>query len=201
LNDEKTVMLKEIHHRVKNNLQIVTSLLRLQAHELNDPKLTSEFSEAIDRISAISKIHDKMYNNKALNQIDLSEYLEDLIKDLVESYSNERVIETTINTNISAIPPKDLVPIALLFNELVTNSVKHAFKNKEKCQIQIDAIATDKINVKLTYQDNGSWVNPNVDSKSIGLELIDSFVDQLDGTYHIDKTNGTRYEILYTIKE
>ena len=193
-------MLREIHHRVKNNLQIVTSLLRLQSHELDDPRRTREFAEAIDRISAISKIHDKMYNNKALNQIDLSDYLEDLIKDLVESYANKRKIDTEITTNINAIPPKDLVPIALIFNELVTNSIKHGFKNQDRCKIQIDAFVTDENKVKLNYSDNGSWIAPNRESKSIGLELIDSFIDQLDGTYTVDKSEGTRYEIKYTIR-
>ncbi len=201
LNEEKTVMLKEIHHRVKNNLQIVTSLLRLQTSDVDDPKVLNEFSEAIDRISAIAKIHDKMYNNKALNQIDLSDYLEDLISDLLDSYTENNSIRAEITSNINFIPPKHLVPIALIFNELVTNSVKHAFKGQDENKIVIDAFITDKNEVKLTYSDNGNWTEPKIVSQSIGLDLIESFVDQLDGTYEIDKSNGTKYIIRFEIIE
>ncbi len=201
LNEEKTVMLKEIHHRVKNNLQIVTSLLRLQTSEVDDPKVLNEFSEAIDRISAIAKIHDKMYNNKALNQIDLSDYLEDLISDLLDSYTENNSIRAEITSNINSIPPKHLVPIALIFNELVTNSVKHAFKGQDENKIVIDAFITDKNEVKLSYSDNGNWAEPKIASQSIGLDLIESFVDQLDGTYEIDKSNGTKYIIRFEISE
>lgn len=199
LNEEKTVMLREIHHRVKNNLQIVTSLLRLQSGELEDEKITHEFSEAIDRISAIAKIHDKMYNNKALNRIDLSEYLHDLIKDLLDSYTKKQRINTKITTNIDSLPPNYLVPLALIFNELVTNSIKHAFVDQSERNIIIDAIVDENHLVNLLYTDNGAWKEPAPNSKSIGLELIDSFVDQLDGTCTIDKSNGTTYTIIFTI--
>ncbi|MFT5819423.1 MAG: two-component sensor histidine kinase [Crocinitomix sp.] len=201
LNEEKTVMLKEIHHRVKNNLQIVTSLLRLQTSDVDDPKVLNEFAEAIDRISAIAKIHEKMYNNKALNQIDLSEYLEDLIRDLLDSYTDKNTIQAEINSNINFIPPKDLVPIALIFNELVTNSVKHAFKSHTHSKIVIDAFITNENRVRLSYSDNGNWTEPKKVSQSVGLDLIDSFVEQLDGTYKIDKTNGTKYVIDFMISE
>ena len=199
LNEEKTVMLREIHHRVKNNLQIVTSLLRLQTIEIKDPNVVDEFTEAIDRISAIAKIHEKMYDNKSLNQIDLSDYLEDLISDLIDSYTVEQKIETKITTNINSIPPKHLVPIALIFNELVTNSIKHAFKNHKDSTIIINAFVAEENQVTLTFADNGSWASPVGIKKSIGLELIDSFVDQLDGTCEVDKSNGTKYTIIFTI--
>lgn len=201
LNEEKTVMLKEIHHRVKNNLQIITSLLRLQTSEVDDPRVLDKFSEAIDRISAIAKIHDKMYNNKALNQIDLSDYLEDLIRDLLDSYTDKRSVKAEITSNINSIPPKHLVPIALLFNELVTNSVKHAFNNQLEGLIIIDAFVVDDNRVKLSYSDNGVWTDPIDSSHSIGLELIDSFVEQLDGTCELDTTDGTTYVIRFVISD
>ena len=163
--------------------------------------MSHEFSEAIDRISAIAKIHEKMYDNKALNKIDLLDYLEGLIQDLLASYTDKDSIQAEINSNINYIPPKDLVPIALIFNELVTNSVKHAFKNKTHSKIVIDAFITDLNKVKLSYSDNGTWAEPKKVSQSIGLDLIESFVDQLDGTYEVDKTNGTKYIIRFEIKE
>jgi two-component sensor histidine kinase len=201
LNEEKTVMLKEIHHRVKNNLQIVTSLLRLTTSEVDDPKVLDKFSEAIDRISAIAKIHDKMYNNKALNKIDLSDYLEDLIRGLLDSYTDKNSVQAEITSNINFIPPKYLVPIALIFNELVTNSVKHAFKDQKNGKILIDAFVVDDNRVKLSYADSGVWAEPVESAHSIGLGLIDSFVEQIDGTCELDKTDGTSYVIRFKIED
>ena len=93
------------------------------------------------------------------------------------------------------------MPIALIFNELVTNSVKHAFKGQDENKIVIDAFITDKNEVKLTYSDNGNWTEPKIVSQSIGLDLIESFVDQLDGTDERDKSNGTKYIIRFKIIE
>jgi two-component sensor histidine kinase len=194
-------MLKEIHHRVKNNLQIVTSLLRLQSGESDDEKITREFSEAIDRISAIAKIHDKMYNNESLNRIDLSEYLQDLIKDLLDSYTSQQNVDMEINTNIDSFPPEYLVPLALIFNELVTNSIKHAFKDCDNCKITVSAFVNPDNEVAISYSDSGKWVVPEDNSKSIGLELIDSFVDQLDGRYQLDVHGGTKYTIEFKIQD
>ncbi len=199
--EEKTVMLREIHHRVKNNLQIITSLLRLHSGELKDPRLTEEFSEAINRISAIAKIHEKMYINKSLNQIDLTEYLEDLIHDILQSTASEKKIKTQINSTIVFIKPKDLVPIALIFNELVTNSIKHAFDEKCEGLIFINATIDDNDLVSISYSDNGTWTEQSSDSTSLGLELIESFVDQLDGQLIFEKEPATRYLITFHFKD
>ena len=204
LNAEKTIMLKEIHHRVKNNLQIVTSLLRLQKAESENPVLNSEFTQAIDRISAIAKIHDKMYNNESLTRISLKNYLEELTDDLLDTHTLRTEFRREITTNIESIPPKHLVPIALLFNELITNSIKHAFSKQPNPQIKIEAHVNTFNTVTMKYADNGTWVKASEAEKesSIGLELIDSFVAQLDGTYKIDKTEqGTNYTFSFTIMD
>lgn len=193
---EKSTMLREIHHRVKNNLQIITSLLRLQAYELNEEREKAIFSESINRISAIAKIHDRMYDSKSLNKIDLKTYLESLVTDLVQSYGNTIHIRADIKASEQAILPKDLVPIALIFNELVTNSVKHAFKDLDTGSIQIQAQSLPEHQLALTYSDNGKWVEPENSRNSLGLELIESFVEQLDGTLSLEKENGTVYHIL-----
>ena len=199
--EEKTVMLREIHHRVKNNLQIITSLLRLHAGELKDSRLTEEFSEAINRISAIAKIHEKMYHNESLSQINLAEYLEDLIHDILQSTANEKKVKTEINSNIEFIKPKDLVPVALIFNELVTNSIKHAFTNSVEGEILISALINEKNKITITYSDNGTWIERPENSTSLGLELIESFVDQLDGELIFEKQPNTHYIIRFEFKD
>ncbi len=195
---EKTVMLREIHHRVKNNLQIITSLLRVQSNEIKDPLLISEFTEAINRISAIAKIHDKMYNNKSLNKIDLKDYLEDLVDDIIQSNTGTKVIKKDIYSTIEFIRPKELVPVALIFNELVTNSIKHAFSDQEEGRIVINATISAENVITITYSDNGKWVDRNDETSRIGLDLIESFVDQLDGKITLQKSPQTAYSITFT---
>jgi two-component sensor histidine kinase len=194
-NEEKTVMLKEIHHRVKNNLQIVTSLLRLQARELKDKETIEQFGEATNRILAMSLIHDKMYQTNDLAKIDFKNYIESLTKDLIDSYSINIPIKTDINSEIQLISPKFLVSIALLFNELITNSLKHGFKGKTVGEIKI-IIKTENKKVKLSYFDNGKWQQPSTTS-SFGLELIETLTEHLDGLYELNKVNGTQYNFQF----
>lgn len=200
-NEEKTVMLREIHHRVKNNLQIITSLLRLQSSEIKDPLVISEFTEAINRISAIAKIHDKMYNNKSLNKIDLKDYLEDLVDDIIQSNTGIKVIKREIYSTIQFIRPKELVPVALIFNELVTNSIKHAFVHQEEGLIEINATISPENEIKITYSDNGTWIDRFDDTSRIGMDLIESFVDQLDGKITLKKSPRTEYCIEFTSRD
>lgn len=194
-NEEKTVMLKEIHHRVKNNLQIVTSLLRLQARELKDKETIEQFGEATNRILAMSLIHDKMYQTNDLAKIDFINYIDSLTKDLIDSYSINIPIETDIKSEIQLISPKFLVSIALLFNELITNSLKHGFKGKTIGIIKI-IIKTENNKVMLSYFDNGTWQQPK-SASSFGLELIETLTEQLDGLYELIKDNGTQYNFQF----
>jgi two-component sensor histidine kinase len=190
-NDEKTVMLKEIHHRVKNNLQIITSLLRLQSRELKDIESIQHFKDATNRIIAMALIHDKMYQSDSLSKINLLNYLNKLIDDLILSYSIEIPINKTIKSDIHLISPKSLVSIALIFNELVSNSLKHAFKTTEKGTINIQ-VMNSKENTIITYTDNGIWLEKQKDY-SFGVELIETLTEQLDGELTRDISNGTTY--------
>lgn len=190
-NDEKTVMLKEIHHRVKNNLQIITSLLRLQSRELDDPKTIQHFKDATNRIVAMALIHDKMYQSESLSKINLPNYLNELIKELIQSYSIDIPINKTIQSDIQLISPKSLVSIALIFNELVSNSLKHAFKTIKNGHIEIKIIS-DNQTVVITYKDNGVWLEKQK-AYSFGVELIETLTEQLDGELSRDISNGTTY--------
>lgn len=194
-NEEKTVMLKEIHHRVKNNLQVITSLLRLQAKDINDPKSIEHFKEAQNRIIAMSLIHEKMYQSTNLSKIDLSNYLESLCYDLIRSYNLESNIQVKVESNIDLILPKHLVPIALIFNELISNSLKHAFNEVENPEINIEIIKDETI-IEVNYNDNGLWKTKEKNN-SFGMELIDSLTEQLDGTFKLSTENGTNYQFKF----
>jgi two-component system, sensor histidine kinase PdtaS len=199
-NEEKTVMLREIHHRVKNNLQVITSLLRLQAREARDPRTIELFKDSTNRVVAMALIHDKMYQTKDLAKINLEDYLRTLLQDLIHSYAVEVPIKAEIESHVEKISNKSLVPLALLFNELVSNSLKHAFNTQEDGRIRIiinrDAIhnnGTGKI--VLNYWDNGIWREKQKDT-SFGLELIESLTEQMDGSYSRQISQGTAYEFI-----
>lgn len=189
---EKSILLKEIHHRVKNNLQVITSLLRLQSQEIKDPKVVSHFDEAIQRVMSMALIHEKMYQSKDISKINLKAYLKSLVSELVNSYRADKNIKLQIDCEIDYIQPKSLVSFGLLCNELISNSVKHAFKDVEVGEINISIQHTAKEQVEFTYQDNGSWKPPQREG-SFGLQLISDLSEQLDGSFSLSKENGSTY--------
>lgn len=190
-NEEKTVMLKEIHHRVKNNLQVITSLLRLQSKEVKDPQSLESFKDSINRVVAMALIHEKMYQTKNFNKIDLSSYLNNLIDDLTKSYALSNEVKTNITSTVSALSQERIVPFALIVNELVSNSLKHAFKNSQQGLIEINLKDHDDY-IEMVYEDNGHWKNPTTDS-SFGTDLIEVLTEQLDGQFDLETTPHTRY--------
>ncbi len=194
-NEEKTVMLKEIHHRVKNNLQVITSLLRLQSKDIDDPEIIKQFKEATNRVIAMSLIHEKIYQTKDLSKIDISSYFETLTYELIRSYSVEIPIERNIEAELKFITPEYMVPLALLLNELTSNSLKHGFKDKTEGKISIKFRQTENF-IEFLYSDNGHW--DGQDHKiSFGLELIDTLTEQLDGTFEREIDNGTHYHFKF----
>ncbi len=194
-NEEKTILLKEVHHRVKNNLQVITSLLRLQSADIDDEKTISLFREAMNRVVAMALIHDKMYQSDDLSKINLEDYLTTLLDDLVLSYAIDIPIKTSIDSELTELDNQSLVPLALIFNELVTNSLKHGFKGKGSGEISIKYSKSSE-GVHLTYKDNGKWIESEKEN-SFGLELIDSLVQQLDGTFELNISKGTEYRFVF----
>lgn len=190
-NDEKTLMLKEIHHRVKNNLQVITSLLRLQSREFEDENARAKFKESINRVGAMALIHERMYQSKDLSKINVSNYVTSLINDLIASYSVSTPVEISVDSTIQRLGNKTIVPFALIINELASNSLKHGLKFVNKGKIDIKIHSENDL-IQFDYQDNGRWIEPNKDT-SFGLELIDVLTDQLDGNYERSTEEGTSY--------
>lgn len=190
-NEEKTVLLQEIHHRVKNNLQVITSLLRLQSSEIDSEKTKSQFNDAINRVMTMSLIHQKMYLEKNLSQIDTSDYFKTLIEDLIHSSSVKIPIDLKINSELKRVGTKTIVPLALLVAELVSNSLKHAFEKEGKISVYIGPEINRKF--QMEFLDNGNWKTRKNES-SFGLQLIETLNDQLEGTYTRKSTEtGTKY--------
>lgn len=188
--NEKVVMLQEIHHRVKNNLQIISSLLRLQANQSNNIEIEVQFKEAVNRISSMALIHEKIYNTDNLSNVDVENYLETLIVEILNSYSIETKVSFKINSNVKNFHIDTLIPLSLIFNELITNSIKHAFIGLKTGEINI---LIDRKNLDLvSYSDNGTGINDN-NFENFGSILIETFTEQLEGTCKIESINGVNY--------
>lgn len=188
---QNEVLLKEIHHRVKNNLQIISSLLKLQAFESNNELVQKQFSEAIGRIRSMALIHEKMYSNHNFNAINLKSYLETLVGDISNGFGLKCAQDIQIDKELSEIDIKGVVPISLIFNELITNSAKHAFNEdvKGEIQIHIEKAGSDVI---IYYSDNGVWKSISKEG-GFGLELINAMVEQLEGSFEKTTNEGTSY--------
>ena len=191
--NEKKVLLQEIHHRVKNNLQIVSSMMSLQANVTKDKKSEKTLREAIERIKAIALVHDKIYKSPNVSSVSIDIYLKELIQDVLSNYSMLHKVDTEIVCDNLELNVDNIVPLGLIINELTTNSVKYAFHSVESPKITL-ILKKNKDGVAgLTYADNGSW-KENPDSDNFGTSLIEIFTEQLDGQYHLYKeSDGTQY--------
>lgn len=189
--EENKVLMKEIHHRVKNNLQIMSSLLRLQSADSRSEIVKVQFDEAISRIRSMALIHEKMYQKEDLNHIDVRSYLVSLTDEIANSIQSTASIEFSVESDLDEMNVQNIVPVSLIFNELITNSIKHGFANKKQGQIKVEINQQGAV-VQFEYFDNGSWIEPK-DEGTFGLELLSALTEQLDGEYSRSIENGTRY--------
>lgn len=195
-NEEKTTLVREIHHRVKNNLQIVVSLLRMQSQEVENPEFRILFQESINRIMAMSLIHQRLYQNDNLSQIRIGDYLDELIREIMNLSITEQTVDYEIKTEVGKIGLKTLIPVGLLINELVANSLKHAFEDVTDARIQIEIQREDGNYLRITYSDNGVW-KQQIGNASFGLVLIDTLIEQLEGTKDVCiQGRGTTYNMV-----
>lgn len=181
-NNENILLMKEVHHRVKNNLQIITSLLRLQKNNLPE-EIGQKFDESINRIMTMAIIHRKLYQSDDLSQVNMDAYIKELIDEILSSHSSDRNITTTITTNNIFIGLKTVVPLGLLLNELLSNSFKHAFNNEKSGEINIELATISNTEFKMIYNDNGAWQTPIENHHQFGLELVETLTEQMDGSY------------------
>lgn len=192
-NQEKTVMLREIHHRVKNNLQVITSLLRLQMANEQDDLVVAKFNEATRRVAAMSLIHEKIYQSEDIARLNFEEYLKSLSQDLIASYALKQEVKLEIKTDDLELSNQYFVSIALLCNELISNSLKHAFQPDQKGMIKVTFEQDGEGRYGLIYSDNGTWKESTGES-TFGIELIDTLAEQLNGSYErVSDENGTTY--------
>ena len=197
---EKEILLKEIHHRVKNNLQVISSILKLQSSYVKDPKIIELLKECRNRISSMAFIHATLYMTKDFTNINFSEYIGNLAGNLQQSYtSREKKILLKLDIPRLYLHIDDAIPCGLIINELLSNSFKYAFEKKKRGVIGI-VVKVKKENIILAISDDGVGMPKSVDYKnteSLGLQLVISLVEQLGGTIKLERGKGTKYVIAF----
>jgi len=225
LTNIETARKKEIHHRIKNNLQVISSLLDLQAEQfrnrenIKDSEVLEAFRESQDRVISMALIHEELYKGEGFETLNFSPYIQELIENLLLTYRLGNV-DIGLNLDLEENVLFDMdtaVPLGIIVNELVSNSLKHAFPDRKKGEIRIKlsreqneerikSITEDRkrINFILTVSDDGVGIPENLDIEnldSLGFQLVTSLVDQLDGDFELKRKNGTEFTIKFKVTE
>lgn len=199
-NEEKQVMMKEIHHRVKNNLQVVNSLLRLQSKEVKDSKVLEMFKNTQRRVLSMAKLHENMYSTENLKLINVEKHLSGLITDIIDSYDLGKEINIELNIIDEEFSIKTLLPLSLIVNEVITNSLKHAFINKQKGNVYLELKKNSKENFEMIIGDDGIGFHPLEKNSGLGTKLINIFSRQLNGTIRFLEKEGAFYELKFKVE-
>ena len=197
------MLLKEINHRVKNNLQIIISLLSLQTRDIHDERALSSFRVTQDRIRAMALIHDKLYRSEDLARIDMGEYINDLANDLKSSFG---LALKNVNLKIEAedilLGVDTAIPCGIIVNELVTNSLKHAFPDNRAGEITVSFRIADG-NYELIFKDNGVGFPVDVDlskPSSLGWTIVNALTGQLEGRVERGNNGGCEVTVTFPTK-
>ncbi|MEO0373601.1 MAG: histidine kinase dimerization/phosphoacceptor domain -containing protein [Cyanobacteria bacterium P01_A01_bin.17] len=199
--DEKNIMLQEIHHRVKNNLQVICSLLSLQTQSNTDPKIIKIMQESQDRVKSMALVHENLYLSREFLSINLESYVNDLTKNLLRSYRSKRSL-TKINVSVSGLHLNidSSVLCGLIINELVSNALKHAFHQRQNGEIYIKMAEINSQDITLTVTDNGIGLPSDInieETETIGLQMVKTLTQQMSGTLSISRCPGTSFCITF----
>jgi PAS domain S-box-containing protein len=196
---EKEVLLKEVHHRVKNNLQVISSLLSLQGEQITDPAALTSFRDSQNRVRSMALVHEKLYRSESLASIDFSEYVEDLMVSLKHSYMISDV-EVSVQTDDLRLGVDTAIPCGLIINELVSNALKHAFKGRERGTVNVRINRNRHGETTVHVQDDGNGLPPDFDcrqSSSLGMQLVTMLTEQIGGTLSVHVNGGTAFDITF----
>ena len=202
--DEKEVLIKEIHHRVKNNLAVISGLLEMQSWSLENEEAQKALNESRLRVLAIAKIHENLYQNKNLGKINFENFLVELRNGIVVTLrSKDKNIEVDLDVDSNLIGLEFAIPCGLIINELLTNAFKHAFNGKQEGKVIIKFKENDE-SLRLMVRDNGIGIEENILEKSkssLGITLIESLVAQLNAEFKVKNEKGALFEIIIPYKK
>ena len=198
---EKEVLLREIHHRVKNNMQIISSLLRLQSRLIKDSRMVEMFKESQNRIRSMALIHEKLYQTEDLSRINFAEYIRSLTVHLFHTYRvNPNIVKMNTEVEEVYLDINRAIPCGLVINELVSNALKHAFPDSKKGEIHIKLYSNKRNKTNLTVSDDGVGLPENInihEPETLGLQLVNDLVKQVEGKIRLERTKGTTFHIVF----
>lgn len=202
--EEKEVLLREVHHRVKNNLAVISSLLSLQSGYIDDKKYLNMFRESQSRIKSMSLVHEKLYQSDNFAHINVKGYVESLVESIRSSFlSGERDVKLNINIEDMDLDIDNLIPCGLIMNEILTNSFKHAFDGHDDPEITVTMKKAEDGNISLSISDNGCGLPDGYDISKptrLGHKLIEPLIKQIGGTMEVNVENGTKFRIIFPEK-
>ena len=199
---EKELLLREIHHRVKNNLQVVSSLLNMQSAQIKNEEALQIFKESQNRVKSMALIHEKLYSSQNLSKIKFDDYIRNLSTHLFRTYkidSNVIILNLNIDKDI-LLGIDTAIPCGLILNELITNSVKYAFPQDKQGEITVEFCHNANGSYTLSVGDNGVGLPAGMDIKkteTLGMQLVDTLTEQVDGMLELDRKNGTRFRFTF----
>jgi PAS domain S-box-containing protein len=196
---EKEVLLKEIHHRVKNNMQVISSLLNMQAAHFKDPSLRDAFNEARGRVKSMALIHEKLYQAASLSHLNFGDYLKDTTAAISRSFGKS-TISCVVDAEEVSLSIENAIPLGLIVHELLSNAFKHAFPGERKGVIHLSLTWSPAGTIQLTVRDDGIGVPGDLDfrkSPTLGLQLVNDLVDQIEGTIELQGGEGTWFAITF----
>ena len=198
---EKEVLLREIHHRVKNNLQVIASLLNLQSRSITDDQVLEPLRESQNRIESMALIHQKLYDSNNLMVVDFAEYSRSLAAELFSTYGVGQAVTLEVDSDAGAsLTINSAIPCGLIINELVSNSLKYAFSGAQAGSIRIGLHQVEKDKLVLMVADNGAGIPEEVDfrnTESLGLRLVNILSGQLEGTLELERNGGTKFKLTF----
>ncbi len=192
---EKELILKEVHHRIKNNMNTIKSLLFLQSETLKDPSAVAALHDAENRVDSMMVLYDKLYRSADYRELSVKEYLPSLVDEIISNFPNKQIVKIEKNIDDFILSAGTLFPLGIILNELLTNIMKYAFVGRDSGIITVEASRNDN-RTHIVIQDNGVGIPDSVNfenSKGFGLELISMLVQQLSGRIRIDRIDGTRF--------
>jgi two-component sensor histidine kinase len=198
--DEKELLLKEVHHRTKNNMTTINGLLSMQASTLKEAEAVKALEEAASRIQSMMMMYEGLNQSSQFSDMSVKDYIPALVDYIIANYANGSVIKVTQNIGDFILSSRTLQPVGLIVNELVTNIMKYAFVGRENGEIEI-SVALDGSNVSMIIQDNGNGIPESVDaatSTGFGLTLVETLAKQLKGSIKFERDNGTKFTLNFT---
>ena len=200
---EKEVLLKELHHRVKNNLQVIISLLSLQSEKLEDQKAFRVFQECQNRIRSIAAVHEKLYKSDSFSRVEFKNHIQTLIEEILSTFGvNSKKIRVNIKANKLYLPIDKAIPCSLIINEIVSNSLIHAFPEDVGGEISIELSNETRDRNRLIISDDGIGFSKDFTPSNTGItgmEIVKALVEQLDGEVVLKKGIGTKFEISFPV--